>query len=765
VVTGKDMVMHPGRRGDRVLGWVRGAGLLVLLGGLVWLTVALVFQGVDRAGRWVPVLGVGVAMVGTLVTLVTSWLQQRPAVGELAGAAQVARAAEELRAAVWEQWRREAEVRSLGDPDPMPVRWRLSDPAVMDHDEHIGPIPPGCAWRSDRIPALLEAFRRLSRHRLVIIGGPGSGKTTLAVQLVLHLLKDWQTDQPVPVLLSLASWDPQAQPRAQDWLADQLTQTYPDLRAFGTGTAHRLADQGRLLPVLDGLDEIAPQRRREVIERLNASLDPDTGLILTSRTAEYTDTVRTSRVLTAAAVIQPQPLTPGEAAAYLTDRLPRHPDESWQAVLTALQNGTAGALDEVVASPLGLWLLCVVHLDGHHDAQPLIDPGRYPDAGAIQHHLLEELIPAAVRARPPRHDGQDPLRPQRQHDPEQVRRWLTTVAIELRNTNTRDWRWWRLARHTLTTRQSRLVVELVVGLVYGLAVGLVSGLVSGLAVGWMSGLAVGWVYGLAVGLVSGLVYWLVGWSVFRDRDAPVHADFRLRGRARALGVKLALGLVGGDREAPGYTDFGLRNPAMALGVNLVFRLVLALVGVLVFRLVFGLVGLLVIWLMGGLVLGLISFVTSPSIARRASSPVDSQRGDRRLSLLVAGMLTLMSGLVGGLIFGLGFEEWYGSWFGLRVGAGFRLVEGLVFVLLIGALVVMPMGGSCWPRFAVASLWLWAQRRLPLYLMGFLDDAYRLGLLRIVGPVYQFRHAALQDHLAPPAQSITAAVSPSTPLRT
>jgi hypothetical protein len=32
-------------------------------------------------------------------------------------------------------------------------------------------------------------------------------------------------------------------------------------------------------------------------------------------------------------------------------------------------------------------------------------------------------------------------------------------------------------------------------------------------------------------------------------------------------------------------------------------------------------------------------------------------------------------------------------------------------------------------------------------MPFLDHAHRLGLLRAVGPVYQFRHAALHDHLA------------------
>jgi hypothetical protein len=257
---------------------------------------------------------------------------------------------------------------------------------------------------------------------------------------------------------------------------------------------------------------------------------------------------------------------------------------------------------------------------------------------------------------------------------------------------------------------------------------------------------------LMFGLAFGLGVWLVGWSLFRDPDAPAHTDFRLRGRTTTLGVKLGLGLVCGDREAPGYTDFGLRNPAVALGANWVFRLVLALLGGLLFG--------LVIWLMCGLVLGLISFVTSPSIARRASSPTESQRGDRRLSLLATSMLALAFGLMYGVGFGLEVSPWFGLI--ARTPDG---LEGLMFGLVIGLLFGLPMSRTCWPRFAVASLWLWGRRRSPLHLMGFLDDAYRLGLLRIVGPMYQFRHAALQDHLAPPAQSITTAASPSTPLRT
>jgi hypothetical protein len=36
---------------------------------------------------------------------------------------------------------------------------------------------------------------------------------------------------------------------------------------------------------------------------------------------------------------------------------------------------------------------------------------------------------------------------------------------------------------------------------------------------------------------------------------------------------------------------------------------------------------------------------------------------------------------------------------------------------------------------------------PLRLMNFLDDAHERNVLRTVGPVYQFRHARLQDRLA------------------
>jgi hypothetical protein len=311
---------------------------------------------------------------------------------------------------------------------------------------------------------------------------------------------------------------------------------------------------------------------------------------------------------------------------------------------------------------------------------------------------------------------------------------LTTLASELRDAQTRDWRWWQLARHAFTGgREVGLAVGLVSGPVFGLVLGvefglefglkfgLKFGLVVGLVVGLIGGLMVGLVVGLVFGLLSGLVRGLVrgpGLLAVDDRNAPAHADFRLRGRARALGSKLVPAAVG----------------SMAGGLSM-WLIVVVLTGPPP-----ELMGLLVIALAGtlgyGLVLGLINFAASPSIARGASSPTQSQRGDRRLTVLATS--------VGSLVI------WVAIWVvsGPGLGAKDALAIGIACVLAVGAMTA-PVIETCWLPFLWASLLLAARHRLPFRLMEFLDDMYRLGLLRIVGPVYQFRHAALQDHLAPP----------------
>src|SRR5581483_2347764 len=142
----------------------------------------------------------------------------------------------------------------------------------------------------------------------------------------------------------------------------------------------------------------------------------------------------------------------------------------------------------------------------------------------------------------------------------------------------------------------------------------------------------------------------------------------------------------------------------------------------------GWVAQLVAGLAFGSVVGLIRFVASPSIAQRANSPTESQRGDKQLMIFALIMCVLVFGLVGPPL--------------LTAKASAGLVLGLTLGLPFGLWYIR----TCWSSFVLMSLWMGMRRQLPFGLMRFLDDAYRLGLLRIVGPVYQFRHATLQDHL-------------------
>lgn len=225
------------------------------------------------------------------------WVRRRrAAAAALVTAEQARQAAATLAEVVAEQWAQETQARSLEDPGPMPVRWRLSPTAsgspVMNHPEMIAASGLTIVGSSERISKLVAAFRGLDRRRLVIIGESGAGKTTLAVQLLRELLDHPQPDEPVSVLFSLVGWDPQKHRRSQDWLTDRLERDYPVLRAFGVGTARALVQRGKILPVLDGLDEVAATLRPLIITALNDAAFPATsGFILTSRDAEYAEAV------------------------------------------------------------------------------------------------------------------------------------------------------------------------------------------------------------------------------------------------------------------------------------------------------------------------------------------------------------------------------------------------------------------------------------------------------------------------------------------
>ena len=165
--------------------------------------------------------------------------------------------------------------------------------------------------RGRRIKDIFDEANRL----LLILGEPGSGKTTTLLQLARDLIAEVDSafTQPVPVILNLSTWTNKAQP-LDEWLVAELNSKYRLPKKDG----QRWLKERRILPLLDGLDEVRAENRAACVEKIN-QLVTDYGLqgiVVCSRIKDYTAlNVR----LAFYRAIYIQPLTPEQVDEYLSE--------------------------------------------------------------------------------------------------------------------------------------------------------------------------------------------------------------------------------------------------------------------------------------------------------------------------------------------------------------------------------------------------------------------------------------------------------------
>ncbi|MGW2218206.1 NACHT domain-containing protein [Nonomuraea sp. NPDC001684] len=689
--------------------------------------------GLEKADQASSVIGAFIGVIGLGLTARGMWAERVARLPLAAGTPEenLAAAKRTLAVIVAQQWETEASIRALGDPEPIPISWHLTDdPRLMDHLRLIGPEPLTFTASSDCVRQLAEDFRKLYRRRLVITGGPGTGKTTLAIQLLHELAgPDRRDDDPVPVLVPVNDWDAATYPRLHDWLSTRLSRDYPALRAqrFGPGAAKALVDHGHVLPILDGLDEIPVQARAQVIGTLNRWLAKGDAFILTSRTEEFATAIdQAGDVLTAAAVITPASITAAAAETYLYTCLPPVPRHDWDPVWAALRDGSHPGLSRLTETALGLWLIRTVYITPAADPAPLTGPLAEQEA-TLRRHLFDHLIPAVIDNRPHSLDPADHFRPRTAWNPDHARNYLAYLARLMHEHSTYDLAWWNLAQHTTSPAEQRLVIQrsgVAAGLTLGLAVALLFGFVGGPALDLEPGLEGGLPFGLMLGLIPGLMLGLMGAmdgpKVFTwFTELPGYADLRLTGRTARFTKNVRFQLV-----------FGL----------LLGQATTWLAGGLAVIDAFGIAGGFAVGLPAGLVfalaLGLIEWAERPASLTAAITPLSSWRADRTLTTL----RTTIPGLVSALVAGLAGGFAAGPMVGLADGLAAGLAAGLVSGLMLGR-------RHAWLIYTLAIWRLAHEGHIPRKLMDFLDDAHRLGLLRSVGPIYQFRHATFQDHLA------------------
>jgi len=605
---------------------------------------------------------------------------------------------------------------------------------------------------------------------LLVLGAPGSGKTTALLALARELIARAEQDEahPIPMLFQLATWAAKRGTLAE-WLIDEMAQP------GGYDVHRRVAEQWvgdeRILPLLDGLDEVDLEHRAACVEAINAfreSRQYVPQMVVTSRAADY-EVLRPVQLELRGAVLL-EPLNDEQIATYLAAGGNR---------LAGLRRAIEqdGAIREMAASPLLLSIMLPVY---EESAEPA--PSGMPEG----HH--DELFAAYVQTMFARQGGDGPY----SHD--QTLHWLGWLAGTLTRQQQGTYYLERLQPDWLPTAAARrwyaALDRVGVGLIAALAFGSMSGLLLGLVAGWGIAAQGAQVLGLAGALVGALL------GGQQESAAPGSSERRtevgraLRGALLAcLLLGLISGLVGGVSGALGAGVTG------GLGTGLLAALAGGLVGALAgamaggpgvrprriavvervrwsptaaaraallglvlgagLGLLVGLVGVAVgvisaesrsmavllttalFGLLSGLGFGLFGgFIPGEVDPTEWVMPGQGlRRSARRATLVGVGMTAL-----GALGFGLLFFGIQGDWlFGVRAG--------LLIGPLLGLLATLAFGGYACLSHGALRLVLWRSGVMPLDHVRLLEYAAQCTFVYRVGGGYRFMHGLWQQYFA------------------
>ncbi|MBQ1041486.1 NACHT domain-containing protein [Micromonospora sp. C72] len=328
-----------------------------------------------------PVLCVGWA----IKSVVTRWRKRPGATGERA--AELREEAKRFGETIYaREQRNQASATYVTDPGDRPA-----DVTFREHSITYRDVSGKQAGTLESVHGFYEAT---PSRRLVILGEAGSGKTVLATALIIAIIRDGirngtlgkSSRYPVPVRFNLANWH-DVHAKGADFgrfLSNQLHAEYglPEV------LAQRLVDEGLILPVLDGLDEMdrletpvegaawssAASRARRAILQINdyhrEHVD-ERPYVLTSRDQTYT---RLGTRLSGATIVTIDSFGADEIVRYVRERLEARPDLSsrWEPVLAQLAAGGGCFAERVLRTPWRLMLALTASGQGLFDPADLL---------------------------------------------------------------------------------------------------------------------------------------------------------------------------------------------------------------------------------------------------------------------------------------------------------------------------------------------------------------------------------------------------------
>ena len=301
---------------------------------------------------------------------------------------------------------------------------------------------------------IIEVFDQTNiSGKLLILGAPGSGKTTTLLELAEELVKraERQKTNPIPVLLNLSSWKPNKS--LGQWLITELKSKY--------GVRHKITEgfleRYQLLPLLDGLDEVDTQWHEDCINAINQFYEqyrPE-NIVVCCRRQDYE---ATQIKLQLNGAVHLNALNEEQIQAYLLSV--EHP-EIWNSL------ETDDTLMEMAQSPL---LLSVLTL-----ARQAISFKQWSglESSEEKRNYLISAYVSRMLTRPISHTLYAPGKEPTAQDTIQ---WLSVLARKLKAESQSEFLIEHIHISWLETTKQKLLYRLVTGTILGLVLGILLGL-------------------------------------------------------------------------------------------------------------------------------------------------------------------------------------------------------------------------------------------------------------------------------------------------
>ena len=243
----------------------------------------------------------------------------------------------------WEYYTLTDAVGKIGQPAP-------EKPSVFDFGLMVQTVAketdgPGSDSQSEeqeeteRLP-VLEGIRKYADDHVLLVGRPGSGKSTALIRLLLEEATQalQQSEGQLPVLVELRYWNTSIEGLIQGFLQRHgLT--------LDDATLSTLLSQGRFLLLIDGLNELPSESTRNQLSAFRRN-HPKMPMIFTTRDLGLGGDLGIEKKL------EMQPLTKAQMKVFIRAYVP----DQAEAMLRQLNN----RLREFGQTPLLLWMLCEV---------------------------------------------------------------------------------------------------------------------------------------------------------------------------------------------------------------------------------------------------------------------------------------------------------------------------------------------------------------------------------------------------------------------